>query len=82
MAHFPAVTGGFYLTKRPGVISGLFIQKLLCKLPEMVMTRLSDFTHLGALLGKLRRLYCTHMYQGSRDGLDILIGKAPTPWLS
>ena len=52
MAHFPEVTGSFYFTKRLGLIRGLFIQKLLCKLPEEVMTKPLDFTHLGALLGK------------------------------
>ena len=54
MVHFPEVAGGFYFTKLGlGLISGVFIQKLLCKLPEMVMAGLSGFTHLGLLLRRL-----------------------------
>ena len=82
MVYFPKVAEGFYFTKLGlGLISGVFIQKLLCKLPEMVMTGLSGFTHLGLLLrrlgGSLETTVLTYQVEkGLRDRLDILIGKA------
>ena len=81
VVHFPKVAGGFCFTKLGlGLISGVFIQKLLCKLPEVVMTGLSGFTHWGLLLRRLGGLLETTvlLYQvvkGLRDRLDILIGK-------
>ena len=56
------VAGGFYFTKLGlGLVSEIFTQKMLCKVPEIVMTIISGFTPLGTLLRRLgahlRQLY-------------------------